>query len=239
MYFQQSWRDKRLAYNDLPLNLTLDNRVADQLWLPDTYFLNDKKSFLHGVTVKNRMIRLHPDGTVLYGLRPRESKRCNKASFVALSLLCPSLARTGTSISLPRATEDVWLKVSESPELALLNHQRDCSSPTADSPGSSHCIKTGVKARQEGVLTWRQTMQHPFGSETSRHLSSADVTSILLSVFRDLKIATTVTMLKFSCAVSSLGSSSQNIPVAHLALWSSAGCMVLSPRHQDEPCALE
>uniref|UniRef100_A0A669PIA8 Gamma-aminobutyric acid type A receptor subunit beta4 n=1 Tax=Phasianus colchicus TaxID=9054 RepID=A0A669PIA8_PHACC len=54
MYFQQSWRDKRLAYNDLPLNLTLDNRVADQLWLPDTYFLNDKKSFLHGVTVKNR-----------------------------------------------------------------------------------------------------------------------------------------------------------------------------------------
>lgn len=69
MYFQQSWRDKRLAYGELKLNLTLDNRVADQLWLPDTYFLNDKKSFLHGVTVKNRMIRLHPDGTVLYGLR--------------------------------------------------------------------------------------------------------------------------------------------------------------------------
>ncbi|MEQ2170533.1 Gamma-aminobutyric acid receptor subunit beta-1 [Goodea atripinnis] len=54
----------KIAYN-----LTLDNRVADQLWVPDTYFLNDKKSFVHGVTVKNRMIRLHPDGTVLYGLR--------------------------------------------------------------------------------------------------------------------------------------------------------------------------
>ena len=69
MYFQQAWRDKRLSYNVIPLNLTLDNRVADQLWVPDTYFLNDKKSFVHGVTVKNRMIRLHPDGTVLYGLR--------------------------------------------------------------------------------------------------------------------------------------------------------------------------
>ncbi|KAK3574577.1 hypothetical protein QTP86_010193 [Hemibagrus guttatus] len=68
MYFQQYWRDKRLAYLGIPLNLTLDNRVADQLWVPDTYFLNDKKSFVHGVTVKNRMIRLHPDGTVLYGL---------------------------------------------------------------------------------------------------------------------------------------------------------------------------
>ncbi|KAK3555284.1 hypothetical protein QTP86_014969 [Hemibagrus guttatus] len=76
MYFQQSWRDKRLAYAEMALNLTLDNRVADQLWLPDTYFLNDKKSFLHGVTVKNRMIRLHPDGTVLYGLRITTTAAC-------------------------------------------------------------------------------------------------------------------------------------------------------------------
>ncbi|XP_062916643.1 gamma-aminobutyric acid receptor subunit beta-4-like isoform X2 [Mobula hypostoma] len=76
MYFQQGWRDKRLSYTAIPLNLTLDNRVADQLWLPDTYFLNDKKSFLHGVTVKNRMIRLHPDGTVLYGLRITTTAAC-------------------------------------------------------------------------------------------------------------------------------------------------------------------
>ncbi|KAK2827753.1 hypothetical protein Q7C36_018679 [Tachysurus vachellii] len=76
MYFQQSWRDKRLSYSEIPLNLTLDNRVADQLWVPDTYFLNDKKSFVHGVTVKNRMIRLHPDGTVLYGLRITTTAAC-------------------------------------------------------------------------------------------------------------------------------------------------------------------
>ncbi|OBS73741.1 hypothetical protein A6R68_15721, partial [Neotoma lepida] len=92
MYFQQYWRDKRLAYSGIPLNLTLDNRVADQLWVPDTYFLNDKKSFVHGVTVKNRMIRLHPDGTVLYGLRPPcgepdRKPRPNRAC----SLLDPSL----------------------------------------------------------------------------------------------------------------------------------------------------
>ncbi|XP_064826871.1 gamma-aminobutyric acid receptor subunit beta-3-like isoform X3 [Oncorhynchus masou masou] len=76
MYFQQYWRDKRLAYLGIPLNLTLDNRVADSLWVPDTYFLNDKKSFVHGVTVKNRMIRLHPDGTVLYGLRITTTAAC-------------------------------------------------------------------------------------------------------------------------------------------------------------------
>ncbi|EMP25071.1 Gamma-aminobutyric acid receptor subunit beta-1, partial [Chelonia mydas] len=76
MYFQQSWRDKRLSYSGIPLNLTLDNRVADQLWVPDTYFQNDKKSYVHGVTVKNRMIRLHPDGTVLYGLRITTTAAC-------------------------------------------------------------------------------------------------------------------------------------------------------------------
>lgn len=86
MYFQQYWRDKRLAYAGIPLNLTLDNRVADQLWVPDTYFLNDKKSFVHGVTVKNRMIRLHPDGTVLYGLR---------------STLCPQHLISKLTLSYP------------------------------------------------------------------------------------------------------------------------------------------
>ncbi|KAK1903860.1 Gamma-aminobutyric acid receptor subunit beta-2 [Dissostichus eleginoides] len=76
MYFQQAWRDKRLSYSEIAYNLTLDNRVADALWVPDTYFLNDKKSFVHGVTVKNRMIRLHPDGTVLYGLRITTTAAC-------------------------------------------------------------------------------------------------------------------------------------------------------------------
>nr|XP_032836781.1 gamma-aminobutyric acid receptor subunit beta-3-like [Petromyzon marinus] len=76
MYFQQYWRDRRLSYAGISVNLTLDNRVADQLWVPDTYFLNDKKSFVHGVTVKNRMIRLHPDGSVLYGLRITTTAAC-------------------------------------------------------------------------------------------------------------------------------------------------------------------
>lgn len=106
MYFQQSWRDKRLAYGELKLNLTLDNRVADQLWLPDTYFLNDKKSFLHGVTVKNRMIRLHPDGTVLYGLRYKHTfcfapahpnvntRACNKYYFNTAYCLYERMVQT-------------------------------------------------------------------------------------------------------------------------------------------------
>lgn len=73
IYFQQQWLDRRLNYSDQVENtncpITLDSRVADQIWVPDTYFINDRKSFVHDVTMKNRLIRLWPNGTVLYGIR--------------------------------------------------------------------------------------------------------------------------------------------------------------------------
>lgn len=56
----------------------------------------------------------------------------------------------------PSASDVVWLKPSESPELASPTHQKNCSSATADSPRFSHCIKRGVKARQENGLIWGQ-----------------------------------------------------------------------------------
>ncbi|XP_071951888.1 gamma-aminobutyric acid receptor subunit beta-3-like isoform X2 [Antedon mediterranea] len=69
MYFRQYWQDKRLQYTKELGNISLDGRQADNIWVPDTYFVNDKRSFVHDITVKNRLIRLHYDGTILYGLR--------------------------------------------------------------------------------------------------------------------------------------------------------------------------
>ncbi|XP_070553899.1 gamma-aminobutyric acid receptor subunit beta-3-like isoform X2 [Ptychodera flava] len=69
MYFRQYWQDKRLQYDASLGNISFDARLADKIWVPDTYFVNDKKSFVHKVTVSNRMLRLHYDGSVLYGLR--------------------------------------------------------------------------------------------------------------------------------------------------------------------------
>ena len=43
--------------------------MADEIWVPDTYFINDRKSFIHDVTSKHRLIRLWPNGTVLYGIK--------------------------------------------------------------------------------------------------------------------------------------------------------------------------
>lgn len=72
IYFQQQWVDERLDYSDIvkatDCPLTLDSRVVDQIWIPDTYF-TDRDSFIHDVTTKNRLVRLWPNGTVLFGMR--------------------------------------------------------------------------------------------------------------------------------------------------------------------------
>lgn len=69
MFLHQTWKDTRLAYYETNLNLTLDYRMHEKLWVPDCYFVNSKDAFVHDVTVENRVFQLHPDGTVRYGIR--------------------------------------------------------------------------------------------------------------------------------------------------------------------------
>ncbi|KAM9181133.1 gamma-aminobutyric acid receptor subunit theta [Dugong dugon] len=77
MFFHQTWKDPRLAYHETSLNLTLDYRMLDKLWVPDCYFLNSKDAFVHNVTVENRVVQLHPDGTVRYGIRLTTTAACS------------------------------------------------------------------------------------------------------------------------------------------------------------------
>ncbi|XP_006900028.1 PREDICTED: gamma-aminobutyric acid receptor subunit theta-like [Elephantulus edwardii] len=77
MFFQQTWKDPRLAYYETKLNLTLDYQMLEKLWVPDCYFLNSKDASVHDVTVENRVFLLHPDGTVRYGIRLSTTAACS------------------------------------------------------------------------------------------------------------------------------------------------------------------
>lgn len=68
IYLRQRWTDRRLVFEG-NTSFTLDARLVEFLWVPDTYIVESKKSFLHEVTVGNRLIRLFSNGTVLYALR--------------------------------------------------------------------------------------------------------------------------------------------------------------------------
>ncbi|XP_033367323.1 gamma-aminobutyric acid receptor subunit pi isoform X2 [Parus major] len=73
---QQRWTDPRLVFHGNK-SFTLDARLVELLWVPDTYVVESKRSFLHDVTMGNRLVRLFSNGTVLYALRITTTVACN------------------------------------------------------------------------------------------------------------------------------------------------------------------
>ena len=68
--FRQQWNDNRLAFNDIGgkikyLTMTERNRV----WMPDTFFRNEKDGSFHDIIQPNLYVRVFPDGDVLYSIR--------------------------------------------------------------------------------------------------------------------------------------------------------------------------
>ncbi|KAM8971930.1 gamma-aminobutyric acid receptor subunit pi-like [Pelodytes ibericus] len=76
IFLLQRWTDERLVFEGSN-SITLDARLVELLWVPDTYIVNSKKSFLHDVTVQNRLVRLFSNGTVLYAIRITTTVACN------------------------------------------------------------------------------------------------------------------------------------------------------------------
>ncbi|MEQ2181555.1 hypothetical protein GOODEAATRI_012789, partial [Goodea atripinnis] len=83
IFLRQRWRDSRLVF---PGNesVSVDGRLVSLLWIPDTFIPDSKRSFLHDVTVENRLIRIFSNGTVLYALR-FDAITGNKSMCAALS----------------------------------------------------------------------------------------------------------------------------------------------------------
>ncbi|KAG8505469.1 Gamma-aminobutyric acid receptor subunit delta [Galemys pyrenaicus] len=77
VFLHQSWRDSRLSYNHTNETLGLDSRFVDKLWLPDTFIVNAKSAWFHDVTVENKLIRLQPDGVILYSIRVTSTVACD------------------------------------------------------------------------------------------------------------------------------------------------------------------
>ena len=61
MYSNSSWKD----VEDITLHYDLVNKV----WTPDAFFRNLKDAKSHMITVPNRLIRIFPEGKVLYSQR--------------------------------------------------------------------------------------------------------------------------------------------------------------------------
>nr|VZI34219.1 unnamed protein product [Spirometra erinaceieuropaei] len=68
---RQTWIDPRLSWNTTAgfRNYTqplVAPRLKEMLWLPDLFFRNGKDGYLHKMTLPNYLLRVYPDGSVLY-----------------------------------------------------------------------------------------------------------------------------------------------------------------------------
>ncbi|EYC34652.1 hypothetical protein Y032_0001g78 [Ancylostoma ceylanicum] len=79
MYLHQYWTDERLSWsNSVPIDeMTLSGEFSQNIWVPDTFLANDKHSFLHEVTERNKMLRVSGDGKIAYGMRLTSTLSCS------------------------------------------------------------------------------------------------------------------------------------------------------------------
>ncbi len=69
IYLRQAWYDRRLAYSNSSQPLSISARLIPLMWTPDLFFPTEKKAVLHDITVPNKLMRVNPDGTVVYSMR--------------------------------------------------------------------------------------------------------------------------------------------------------------------------
>ncbi|GFW55100.1 gamma-aminobutyric acid receptor subunit beta [Trichonephila clavipes] len=73
-YFRQSWKDDRLAFKARTGldSLTVGAEVADLIWVPDTFFANEKTAYFHQATTPNTFLRINSEGEVFRSMRSED-----------------------------------------------------------------------------------------------------------------------------------------------------------------------
>ncbi|WKY09157.1 hypothetical protein Q1695_001931 [Nippostrongylus brasiliensis] len=158
--FRESWVDGRLAYG-LPGDNKPDFLIltaGQQIWMPDSFFQNEKQAQKHMIDKPNVLIRVHKDGQILYSVR------------ISLVLSCPmhlqyypmdvqtclidlaSYAYTDNDIEYRwKETDPVQLKDglnSSLPSFQLNNVSTTyCTSKT--NTGTYSCLRTVLELRRQ------------------------------------------------------------------------------------------
>eukprot|EP00095_Tigriopus_kingsejongensis_P006491 maker-scaffold676_size113663-snap-gene-0.28 protein:Tk06491 transcript:maker-scaffold676_size113663-snap-gene-0.28-mRNA-1 annotation:"glycine receptor subunit alpha-2-like" len=77
LYLRQHWEDPRLNHKAITEALDLnDPKLVQAIWKPEVYFPNAKEGEFQYVTVPNVLLRLKPNGHILYMLRLKMKFSC-------------------------------------------------------------------------------------------------------------------------------------------------------------------
>ncbi|KAK3099756.1 hypothetical protein FSP39_009158 [Pinctada imbricata] len=80
LYLRQTWYDWRLSFvnESSPFNrLELGQMMIEKVWVPDSFFSNEKKASFHTVTVPNKLMHIYRNGMIKYSVRISMTLSCN------------------------------------------------------------------------------------------------------------------------------------------------------------------
>ena len=72
MYFRQFWSDPRLSFDKHEFGidkLVVGSEYIKLIWVPDTFFVNEKVALFHQATTENQFLRIMHTGDVLRSMR--------------------------------------------------------------------------------------------------------------------------------------------------------------------------
>ncbi|KAK9710756.1 Neurotransmitter-gated ion-channel transmembrane region [Popillia japonica] len=77
-YFRQFWTDPRLAFRKRQgvETLSVGSEFIKNIWVPDTFFVNEKQSYFHIATTSNEFIRIHHSGSITRSIRLTITASC-------------------------------------------------------------------------------------------------------------------------------------------------------------------
>ena len=78
MYFRQFWTDPRLSFQRRPglEKLVVGAEYINLIWVPDTFFVNEKTAYFHKATTENQFLRILHTGEILRSIRWASNSTC-------------------------------------------------------------------------------------------------------------------------------------------------------------------
>ncbi|XP_059079312.1 gamma-aminobutyric acid receptor subunit beta-like isoform X3 [Tigriopus californicus] len=78
MYFRQFWQDPRLSFESRQglKKLVVGAEYINLIWVPDTFFVNEKTAYFHKATTENQFLRILHTGEILRSIRLTITASC-------------------------------------------------------------------------------------------------------------------------------------------------------------------
>ena len=113
MYFRQFWQDPRLSFERKPGldKLVVGAEYIKLIWVPDTFFVNEKTAYFHAATTDNQFVRIFHTGDILRSIRWVPAKKwqtfCGYRSRQRVSQSTPALPLPGLKRSCKKRAPNI------------------------------------------------------------------------------------------------------------------------------------